>query len=273
MEAEQTLENPQQENPKRLFQALGIVKGNVSIMGRRDLQIQIGQRKFQILREKENRSYVYARLFRNVQSNDGGTYLLLCYPKPTCRMTNIAFIPINFRRENTTQFNIELEPFEFRLSGLWEKRPEQGDVITILRNSTPALSDKLEKITEEKRRKLTQPKYIPVNWSDPALPPSQEEKDEEPRFVEVKARFNETTMQFDAIEMLAEPTNQAPAYQTYSPSPTPEKEQETPVRKEEIPVRKEETPVRNGKRRKVVEIEVSKKKIPGKSAPSLKVVG
>ncbi len=213
------------ENSDLLFKAVGLIKGTIEMD--EGIFIQIGEQRFQIVHEKNTQPRTFTALFNDVRNNPGADFLLFCYPKPIYaqngKIETIKFIPIHFKKDDGTPMEHDLEPFEFLLSGFWDKLSNQEEVISVFRNRNENLFESLKKMNPEEQKQYTKPRYLPVNWGQPPVPPYEHEKQNKQYFVEVLASFDPLTMKFQISQTSTEPTTESPLRQRYLRTPIAKK--------------------------------------------------
>lgn len=219
---ESALEQPKSEKhqKKHFFQSIGLITGRVSC-STKGLIIKIEGRKYQL---RFAPSWHQKRRFEELKAEiaeQGATEKsLIVYPQILPVKENYEVRKVNFVLVDAKNLHHwkELEAGEFLMAGIWEYIPQSSITsITIRRNENPDLKKLVKKLHKVPRKKITQPKYIPCEWSEAEVKPfrySEEEGKKAPKryFVKVKTLFMPESNSFKVREQLAKPTRNIPSY-------------------------------------------------------------
>lgn len=217
---------------ERLFQALGVISGVVSIVEDSRLAIAIKGNTYSLLFVK-NRRKVYQSLFSAIQSEGSKERRIAVYPKVIHfpgkdKPHIIAFQIIGIESErNKPDSPLRLfNDFEFKLCGLWQFIPVcKIPCITVLRNSNDFYRQQLKVLEPDKKARFLKASHIPLLWRDNPVPPFRFDpkinKDEQgkPYFVQVKARFipSKDLFGFESLQSL--PTEDCPRFLKFRKHP------------------------------------------------------
>ena len=244
---------------QKIFQAIGIIRGDVFISEESKVFIQIDQNSYLLLFATRCRK-AYQALLLDVKNHSGKDKRLVVYPKfihfPSRDKQHIvSFQLIGFDNGASPQDSaaMELGDFEFKLSGLWQFIPVcRIPCISVLRNYTEQRSQHLKELEPDKKARFLKASHLPLLWKDSVITPFRfnpklnKEQLDKPMFVSVKAKFLSHRNVFGFDSLLGTPTPDAPRF---------------------LKLRRDKTQENEGKPKPYTP-EMSKKEIPKKDTPN-----
>lgn len=192
-----------------MFQAIGVISGDVRFEDERKATITIGAQTYPLLYSPFRRK-VFEDLYKELGSNTLSRQRLAVYPKaihyplsdpnPSWCFSLVAFE----RQQESKGVLAYLKDFEFKVSGLWQIISAcQTPVISVYKN----YDDRRGKIMKESeptfKVKLAKALHLPLIWPAPPVKPfrynptATEENREFAKFVQIKARFS---LEHDCLE-------------------------------------------------------------------------
>lgn len=225
--AETTEQEP--ETPSTFFQAVGILPCKVnfeegSIMS----TVTVGGKEYPLLFKPRLMSAMVA-LKLEIKQSGIATQRLIVYPKvmhfpKPDQPHQLAFQLVGFEKDAASSaISMQLEDFEFKLSGLWQFIPVcRVPVISVFRNFDENIHQNLKKLDEavaaKKKVNFMKAAHIPVIWKDAPFKPfrfnPKLEKEEQgrPLFLQLKAKFIPAKDGFEFVALLAPPLEKAPKF-------------------------------------------------------------
>ncbi len=225
--AETTEQEP--ETPSTFFQAVGILPCEVnfeegSIMS----TVTVGGKEYPLLFKPRLMSAMVA-LKLEIKQSGIATQRLIVYPKvmhfpKPDQPHQLAFQLVGFEKDAASSaISMQLEDFEFKLSGLWQFIPVcRVPVISVFRNFDEAIHQNLKKLDEavaaKKKVNFMKAAHVPVIWKDAPFKPfrfnPKLEKEEQgrPLFLQLKAKFIPAKDGFEFVALLAPPLEKAPKF-------------------------------------------------------------
>ncbi len=209
-----------------LFQAVGIVKGEVKFSDEEKNRLTVTISKFEYGIEcKKRHSDALSGLKKEIASTGQTTQRLIVYPKvmhfpKKDQPQRVWFQLVGFVREDKKIGLAEdLADNEFKLCGLWQFIPVcRPPCISIFLNFKQERLDFLKKSDDPATSaKFMKASHIPVLWKDsPVRPfrfnPKAGKEQGHPSFVQIKAAFLPHRDAFGFVEQLEEPIEQAPFF-------------------------------------------------------------
>ncbi|BAY14029.1 hypothetical protein [Calothrix sp. NIES-2098] len=230
-EIEQPTET-KQETPTGIFQAVGIVTGDVTFIkdderNKYIANITIGQYQYNLLPLGSSRSKLasFNGLRKEIESTGISRQKLIVYPKVThypgreqqhrIAFQLVAFEPINV--ENS--ISKELNEFEFKLSGLWQFIPVcRTPCITVMKNFSDERLEYIKQAELASKVNFMKASHIPLIWKDTPVKPFrfnpklEKEQQGKAMFVSIKARFIPGKDMFGFDSLLGMPQDEPPKY-------------------------------------------------------------
>ncbi|AFY85557.1 hypothetical protein [Oscillatoria acuminata] len=228
LEAAETTE-PEPETPNTFFQAVGILPCEVnfeegSIMS----TVTVGGKQYPLLFKPRLMSAMVA-LKLEIKQSGIATQRLIVYPKvmhfpKPDQPHQLAFQLVGFEKDAASSaISMQLEDFEFKLSGLWQFIPVcRVPVISVFRNFDENIHQNLKKLDEavaaKKKVNFMKAAHVPVIWKDAPFKPfrfnPKLEKEEQgrPLFLQLKAKFIPAKDGFEFVALLAPPLEKAPKF-------------------------------------------------------------
>ncbi len=206
-----------------IFQAIGIIKGEVDFPEDGKTTVTIGRQKYPLFYTSRYR-LAYSGLKKQIEATGNKTQRLIVYPKVTHfpkRDTPhfCAFQLVGFDTGKEPEgINSELKDLEFKLCGLWQFIPVcRTPCVSIFKNFNKERLNYIKEAEPETKVRFMKASHLPLLWRDsPARPfrfnPKAGKDQGHPAFVSVKARFMPGRDCFGFVEMLAEPEEKAPRF-------------------------------------------------------------
>ncbi|MCT7963948.1 hypothetical protein NG791_25055 [Laspinema sp. D1] len=225
--AETTEQEP--ETSSAFFQAVGILPGEVSFEeGSIMATVTVGGKEYRLLFKPRLMSAMVA-LKLEIKQSGSTTQRLIVYPKvmhfPKQEQPHqLAFQLVGFEKDPASSaISMELEDFEFKLSGLWQFIPVcRVPVISVFRNFDETIHQNLKKLDEavaaKKKVNFMKATHVPLIWKDAPFKPfrfnPKLEKEEQgrPLFLQLKAKFIPAKDGFEFVALLAPPLEKAPKF-------------------------------------------------------------
>jgi hypothetical protein len=211
------------EHPDGIFQAVGVIIGEVNLDTEGKSTITFGRSTYQLFYIPKKRR-VFEALKKEIEATGEHTQRLLVYPKvihfPRKEQPHqIAFQLVGFDKGREEEaISSQLEDFEFKFCGLWQFIPVcPTPCISVFRNFTHQRLEFIKQAEPAKKVKFMKASHIPLFWRDsPVRPfrfnPKAEGDQGHPAFVQVKAKFLPQRNVFGFFELLAEPQENAPKF-------------------------------------------------------------
>ncbi len=210
---------------QQIFQAIGILRGDVSVDDESKVFIKIDKNSYPLLFAPRCRR-AYQALLLDVKNNGGKNKRLVVYPKfihfpSRDKQYIVSFQLVGFDNgaspENSAA--VELGDFEFKLSGLWQFIPVcRTPCISVLRNYTEQRSRHLKELEPDKKARFLKASHLPLLWKDSIASPFRfnpkldKEQQGKPMFVSVKAKFLPHRNVFGFDSLLGVPMEEAPRF-------------------------------------------------------------
>ena len=206
-----------------IFQAVGIIRGEVDFPEDGKTTVTIGRQKYPLFYTSRYR-LAYSGLKKQIEATGNKTQRLIVYPKVTHfpkRDTPhfCAFQLVGFDTGKEPEgINSELKDNEFKLCGLWQFIPVcRTPCVSIFKNFNKERLNYIKEAEPETKVRFMKASHLPLLWRDSPVRPFRFNpkggKDQgHPAFVSVKARFMPGRDCFGFVEMLAEPEEKAPRF-------------------------------------------------------------
>lgn len=243
------------EENQQIFQAIGIIRGDVSVDEESKVFIQIDKNSYPLLFAPRCRK-AYQALLLDVKNHGGKDKRLVVYPKfihfpGRDKQYIVSFQLVGFDNGASPQDSaaVELGDFEFKLSGLWQFIPVcRTPCISVLRNYTEQRSQHLKDLEPDKKARFLKASHLPLLWKDAIAPPFRfnpkldREQQGKPMFVSIKAKFLPHRNVFGFDSLLGVPTPDAPRFLKLRKERPPARKGKPKPRKSEAPTPKKEAP-------------------------------
>lgn len=254
-QAEQAEQQEQEQPPENtnLFQAVGVVSGDVLITGDLQATIAINGREYALKCARKNHQ-VFKALKHRIDDTGSQYQTLLVYPKVTHfprpdEPHSINFELVAYKSENANQGAFaDFEDFEFKLCGLWQFIPvSKTPCISIFKNYKKERIDFIKSAVTGLKVKFMKAAHIPLMWRDAIVPPFRfnpkvpREEQGKRYFVQVKAKFAPEKNLFFFDSILGLPTEDVPRFLKASKSDKAEVIKQKKQQRKDIE-RKIETP-------------------------------
>lgn len=214
---------------KPIFQAVGIIKGDVVFDEYNKAVIKVGEIEYPLLCLPLKKRKIYTNLRKEIETTGINNQRVIVYPKIThfpskdepyvLAFQLVGFIKNNEEESNNKLLGIEsqLKDFEFILRGLWQFIPVcRTPCISVYKNFNQARLEWIQRAPAFVQVKFMQGSHIPLLWKDSSSKPFRFIKDaevqEKPYFVAIKARFLPQRNVFAFIEELGQPLEKSPKY-------------------------------------------------------------
>ncbi|MBW4450599.1 MAG: hypothetical protein KME38_28165 [Spirirestis rafaelensis WJT71-NPBG6] len=215
------------ENNQTLFQAVGIIKGDVEIASEpgKPSIISVQGKDYALLYIPNKQGFKALDALKREIEATGTNQRLIVYPKITHfpgrdKAYQVAFQLVGFDRgSQPAGIGVDLNDFEFKISGLWQFIPVcPTPCISVFKNFTDERLEYVKQSEVYKRVKFMKGSHIPILWKDAPVKPFrfnpkiEKEEQGKPVFVAVKAKFlpNRNVFGFDSL--LGMPQEDAPKF-------------------------------------------------------------
>lgn len=223
-EEESTKSNSKSNQSPRtvIFQGIGVIEGLVEIDETERLTITVEGQKYRLGYTPISKKRSYQALVKEIKSHGSRVKKIAVYPQCYHRenqSNHLNFNLVSVEKEGEKGIFKELNGGEFFLSGFYQYIPRCSlPCITVLRNHSEGLAQKVQRIGNNKASQLLKPNHVPVEWFEAPIEAfkynSEIEKSEQmPRwFVELKASWDSEEKKFRVIELKGEASKKAPRY-------------------------------------------------------------
>jgi hypothetical protein len=190
--------------------------------------VTVGGKEYPLLFKPRLMSAMVA-LKLEIKQSGSTTQRLIVYPKvmhfpKQDQPHQLAFQLVGFEKDPASSaISMQLEDFEFKLSGLWQFIPVcRVPVISVFRNFDETIHQNLKKLDEavaaKKKVNFMKATHVPLIWKDAPFKPfrfnPKVEKEEQgrPLFLQLKAKFIPAKDGFEFVALLAPPLEKAPKF-------------------------------------------------------------
>jgi hypothetical protein len=212
------------EESSAIFQAVGVIVGEVNLGEDEKNTITIGCSQYQLFYIKKKRK-VFDALKKEIETTGNRNQRLVVYPKVIHfprrdQVHQMAFQLVGFDRGRESQtVSGELEDNEFKFSGLWQFIPVcQTPCISVFRNFSDERLEFIQQAEPAQKVKFMKASHIPLLWKDASIRPfrfnPKVEKQQQGRavFVTLKAKFLPGRDVFGFVALTAPPQETAPRF-------------------------------------------------------------
>ncbi|MBD2509844.1 hypothetical protein H6G91_21535 [Nostoc muscorum FACHB-395] len=212
------------ESPAAIFQAVGVITGDVNFTTDGQSTVTIGSYEYPLYYSKRQWDVLNA-LKKEIENTGNQNQRLVVYPKaihfPRKEQPHrIAFQLVGFDRgRKLDAVSGELEDLEFKLSGLWQFIPVcSTPCISVFRNFSDERLEFIKQAEPARKVKFMKASHIPLLWKDAPIRPfrfnPKVAKEEQGRavFVTVKAKFLPGRDVFGFVALTALPQEAAPRF-------------------------------------------------------------
>lgn len=224
-EKKQEIEIP----PGTIFQAVGIIRGNVTFLKEEDKEIatiKLTGKEYPLF-YAPNKRRAYDALKKEIEVTGETNQRLVVYPRFTHfpgrdQQPNVGFQLVGFdkgRQSGEDVASQELQDLEFKLCGLWQFIPVcRTPCISIFRNFTKERLEHVKQSEPAKKVKFMKASHLPLFWRDAPVPPfrfnpkATKEEQGKPVFVQIKARFQPSRNAFEFDSLLGVPLEKPPRF-------------------------------------------------------------
>jgi len=217
---------PLEEDNDPMFQAIGVIKGNVTINEEKSV-VNIGGAEYPLLYiPSHKRRRAYDALKKEIESTGNTTHRLIVYPKITHfpgrdNPHAIAWQLVGFigsEKQDKSELD-NLKDFEFILRGMWQFIPVcQTPCISVFKNFSKERLDWIKTIEDWKKVKFMKVSHLPLLWRDSPVKPfrfnPKLEKEQQGKaiFVSLKAKFLPGRDVFAFVQQLSKASEQPPKF-------------------------------------------------------------
>jgi len=211
------------ENEGLIFQAIGIVVGDVSWSDEGPAMLTMAGRDYPLFYTSRLRK-AFDALKLEIKNTGEATQRLIVYPRVThfpqrTKSHQVSFQLVGFSKGEPDGVAAQLDDFEFQLRGLWQFIPVcRGPVVSIFRNFNRDRLDYIKKAEPAKKVRFMKASHLPLMWKDSPVKPfrfnpkTPKEEQGSPAFIQVKAKFLPTRNLFDFEALLAPPLEKPPKF-------------------------------------------------------------
>lgn len=217
---------PLEEDNDPMFQAIGVIKGNVTINEEKSV-VNIRGAEYPLLYiPSHKRRRAYDALKKEIESTGNTTHRLIVYPKITHfpgrdNPHAIAWQLVGFigsEKQDKSELD-NLKDFEFILRGMWQFIPVcQTPCISVFKNFSKERLDWIKTIEDWKKVKFMKVSHLPLLWRDSPVKPfrfnPKLEKEQQGKaiFVSLKAKFLPGRDVFAFVQQLSKASEQPPKF-------------------------------------------------------------
>ncbi|WP_248277878.1 hypothetical protein [Brasilonema sp. UFV-L1] len=220
----QAEEEPKSEQSTAIFQAVGVITGEVRFTDEGKSSVTIGRKEYPLFYAPRKQK-AFEALKKEIEATSQSNQRLVVYPKfihfpKREQPPQVSFQLVGFDKGRQEEVvSGELQDMEFKLCGLWQFIPVcQTPCISVFRNFNQQRLEYIKTTEVARKVKFMKASHIPLIWKDaPARPfrfnpKATKEEQGRPVFVQVKAKFLPGRDVFGFVEQLAEPVEKAPKF-------------------------------------------------------------
>lgn len=208
--------------PETMFQAVGIVEGQVSF-SESGSTIAFNGKEYPLFYIPAKRNALEA-LQLEVTNSGNHRQKLIVYPRflhfPQKDIPHqVSFQLVGFDKGQSKSIAQELQNFEFYLCGLWQFIPVcKVPCVTVQKNFSPERLEYIKQAEPARKARFLKASHLPLFWKDSPVKPFRynpkvkKEDQGQAAFIQVKARFLPGRDMFGFVEQLAEPMEAAPKF-------------------------------------------------------------
>jgi hypothetical protein len=231
-EQTETKQETKHEESTGIFQAVGIITGNVTFIFEEEknkyiANITIGQYQYNLYPNGSSwsKSSSFNGLRKQIESTGISKQKLIVYPKITHypgreQQHKIAFQLVAFEKENVeNSISKELNDLEFKLSGLWQFIPVcRTPCITVMKNFSDERLEYIKQAELARKVNFMKASHIPLMWRDAPVNPFRfnpkisKQEQGKAMFVSIKARFIPGRDMFGFDSLLGMPQDEPPRH-------------------------------------------------------------
>jgi|GEM_PF-413868 len=216
-------ETKESENDGIIFQAIGIVVGDVSWSEEGRAMLTMAGRDYPLFYTSRLRK-AFNALKLEIKNTGEATQRLIVYPRvihfpQRTKSHQISFQLVGFSKGEPDGVAAQLDDFEFQLRGLWQFIPVcRGPVVSIFRNFNRDRLDYIKQAEPAQKVRFMKASHLPLMWKDSPVKPfrfnpkTPKEEQGHPAFIQVKAKFLPTRNLFEFDALLAPPLDKAPKF-------------------------------------------------------------
>lgn len=207
-----------------IFQAVGIITGEVKLNSEGSSTVTIGKKQYPLF-YISRKLKVFEALKKEIEATGNQTFRLVVYPKaihfPKKEQPHqIAFQLVGFDRGRFQDVvSGDLEDLEFKLSGLWQFIPVcPTPCISVFRNFTPERLDYIKQAEPARKVRFMKSSHLPLLWKDAPVKPFRfnpkipKQEQGHAVFVTLKAKFLPGRDVFGFVALTAPPMETAPKF-------------------------------------------------------------
>ncbi|MEP0857956.1 hypothetical protein [Trichocoleus sp. DQ-U1] len=212
------------EEPPALFQAVGILTGDVTIDDEKTF-VSVGGKTYPLYYSSYHKRAL-AALKKEIETTGIRQQKLIVYPKITHypggkQPYSVGFQLVGFvgHQASGTGVSSDLQDLEFKICGLWQFIPVcRIPCISVFKNFNQQRLEFIKSAQAELKVNFMKASHIPVLWRDAPVPPFrfnpklEKEAQGKAFFVQIKARFNSERNTFEFVSLLAIPSSEPPNY-------------------------------------------------------------
>jgi len=216
--------NPSSPAEGVLFQAVGIIQGDVTSDGDKTF-VTIGEKSYGLYYASTHKM-AYEALKKEIGNTGITQQKLIVYPRITHypggkQPYRLQFQLAGFLSQEASGEGLQsvLEELEFKICGLWQFIPVcRVPCISVFKNFNKERLEFIKSAPLEKKVNFMKASHIPVVWRDAPVSPFrfnpklESETQGKASFVQIKARFNSASDNFEFVELLGIPTDEPPNY-------------------------------------------------------------
>ena len=207
-----------------IFQAIGIIQGDVTSDGDKTF-VTIGEKSYGLYYASTHKK-AYEALKKEIEKTGITQQKLIVYPRITHypggkQPYRLQFQLAGFLSQEAYVEGLQsvLEEKEFKISGLWQFIPVcRVPCISVFKNFNKERLEYIKSVPLDKKVNFMKASHLPVVWRDAPVRPLRfnpkldKETQGKASFVQIKARFNSASDNFEFVELLAIPSEQPPNY-------------------------------------------------------------
>jgi hypothetical protein len=210
-----------------LFQAVGVIAGDVNFNDEGKATVAIGEKVFPLFYAPPHKR-AYEALKREIKKTGVVRQRLLVYPRITHfpkreEPHSVGFQLVGFFREGVEQdpngITSDLSDMEFKLAGLWQFIPVcQTPCVSVFKNFTEERKEFVKAAEVDVKVRFMKGTHVPVIWRDASVRPFRfnpkldKEHQGQAVFVQVKAVFVPDKDVFQVLELVSTPAANPPRF-------------------------------------------------------------
>ncbi|MFB6276275.1 MAG: hypothetical protein ABEI32_09050 [Halothece sp.] len=210
---------PQKDSdaPTAAFQAVGVIKGEVSVLSDEKGTITIAGKNYPLLCPHYLKRR-FRMLKKEIEQSGKAEQRLIVYPQvfyfsDEYESYQVCFAFVRFDQGEKKGILNTVGDMEFMLAGLWQWISKCSiPCVSIFKNSTPKRVNRIKQMNPISKVRFLHANHLPLLWEDAPVEPKPSNSETSPMFVNVKARFNPEKDVFEFVSSVAPPLEKPPKF-------------------------------------------------------------